>query len=264
MPMDVSSFVHGDSLTPSSSEGTSLIISTTSYAVSPAEVIIPSEEDCGSTSHATTSDWNDIMCDLSFANTRGDATKSMCTGEFIHFFVMCESLQVVNCMRELRLGISIDLEQLHHLLPHGKFYRGRPKMLVVRMSCGHNLQLFPNGCIQIMGRVSHSNALSMSSEILQHLRQLYPHLRMPTLTLKNLVVSVRLKKKIPLHHIKHSSSTHSYEPELFPALLVRRYHPVHIAVFHTGRCILTGLQSMEQAHTIVSQLSEELNNNHLF
>ena len=176
---------------------------------------------------------------------------------------MNASLQVVNCMRELRLNFRIDLERLHQLLPHAKYHRGRPQMLVVRMSCGRNLQLFPSGCIQIMGNVSHSKALSMRYEIVQHLQKLYPRIPLPMMTLRNLVVAVQLNKNIPLHLIKCSTATHSYEPELFPALLIRCYLPVHIAVFHTGRCIVTGLQSMEQAHLIVSQLIQDLNNKSL-
>ena len=181
----------------------------------------------------------------------------------IHFCVMSESVQVVNCMRELRLGIRIDLEEVHRLFPNAKFYRGRPQMIVVKMTCGRNLQLFASGCVQIMGNLSDSRAESMSYEIVHHLRQLYPHIRMPPLTLKNLVVSARLKTNIPLHRLQHSSSDVCYEPELFPALLIRRYHPVHIAIFHNGRCIITGLRSVEQGQTIVDELTVYLKQNNM-
>ena len=35
-----------------------------------------------------------------------------------------------------------------------------------------------------------------------------------------------------------------YEPELFPALQIHKWLPVHIAVFSTGRCIITGLTNL--------------------
>ena len=69
---------------------------------------------------------------------------------------MSEPVQVVNCMRELRLNVRIDLENVHRLFPNAKFYRGRPHMIVIKMSCGRNVQLFPSGCIQIMGNISES------------------------------------------------------------------------------------------------------------
>ena len=163
-------------------------------------------------------------------------------------------MNIVNSMRELRIERPIDLEALHRLLPHSKLYRGRPQMLIVKMTCGRNLQLFPRGCIQILGPLSHSEALSMAYEILPPLRHLYPQLQMPKMILKNLVVCARLNKAVSLHRLKYCSRAMAYEPELFPAILIRQLHPVHVAVFHTGRCVLTGLTSMEQAETIVNQL----------
>ena len=151
---------------------------------------------------------------------------------------------------------SVLIYKMYTLFPHDKFYR--PKLLVINMSCGRNIQLFPNGCAQVLGNVSLSNAKSMSDELIHYLRQLYPHIQMGPLTLKNLVVSARLNAPVHLHRLKRSSSTLSYEPELFPAMLLRRYHPVHIAVFHTGRCIITGLHSVEQGQRIVHKLTKYL------
>ena len=104
---------------------------------------------------------------------------------------------------------------------------------------------------------------SWDDEIVRHLRQLYPHIRMPSLTLKNVVVSAHLKTNVPLHRVQLSSSDVSYEPELFPAMLLRRYHPIHIAIFHNGRCIITGLRSVEQGQTIVNEVTAYLKRNNL-
>ena len=171
---------------------------------------------------------------------------------------MSNTIQTINFMRVLRLDIRIDIEKVYNLLGKGKLYRGRPQMLVMKMKNSRNLQLFPSGVIQVMGNHSHSEALSMCYEIINHLRKIYPQVRMKMLTLKNLVVSAQLKANIPLHRVKSSSSNLSYEVELFPAMLIRRFYPVHIAVFHTGRCILTGLKSIQQANDIVDSLQELL------
>ena len=178
--------------------------------------------------------------------------------EFIHFSVMSSDIKIVNCMRELRLAIRIDIEAVHRLLPDSKCYRGRPQMVVVKMSNGRNLQLFPSGCIQILGRLSYFESLAMCYEIMCHLQKLYPHVQMPKLTLKNLVASTQLQTAIPLHRLKNSTSKITYEPELFPAALLTRFHPVHIATFHTGKCIITGLKSLKQAKRIVDKLTTYL------
>lgn len=172
---------------------------------------------------------------------------------------MNADMRVVNCLRECRLGMRIDLDRLYQHMNRGKLYRGRPQMLVLPMSCGRNLQVFVSGVIQIMGHVTHRVALGMRDEFLYHLRQLYPQLPTPTVTLKNLVVCAQLKRSISLHRLSHSSAKTIYEPELFPALLLRQFQPVHVAVFHTGRCVLTGLRSLDQARDIMSELNAYLN-----
>ena len=126
---------------------------------------------------------------------------------------MVDTVRVINCMREFRLNVCVNLQDVHTLFPNGKFYRGRPKMLVINMSCGRNVQLFPNGCAQILDNVSLSNAKSMSDELIHYLRQLYPHIQVGPLALKNLVVSARLNTPVLLHRVKLSLSTLSYEPE---------------------------------------------------
>ena len=177
---------------------------------------------------------------------------------------MADTVRVVNTMRELRLDAHLDLNRLHHHLPQpSKLYRGRPQMLVITMTSKRNLQVFPSGVVQVMGNLSHSDALSMTYELLHHLQSLHPQLRMKPLTLRNMVVSVQLTSTIPLHRIKASSTDMSFEAELFPAVLIRHFHPVHVAVFHTGRCILTGLKSVEQAQQIVHELIVYLKKNDL-
>ena len=123
--------------------------------------------------------------------------------------------------------------------------------------------MFPSGVVQEMDNLSHSEALSMTCELLQHLQLLHPQLRMKPLILRNMVVSAQLTSTIPLHRIKTSSADMTFEAELFPAVLIRHFHPVHVAVFHTGRCILTGLKSVEQAQQIVHELILYLKQNNL-
>ena len=70
----------------------------------------------------------------------------------------------------------------------------------------------------------------------------------------NLVVSVDIKHRLKLTIVICSSYDMSYEPEIFPALLINRLKPIHIAVFHSGKLILTGLKSVSQIPLILEQL----------
>lgn len=73
-----------------------------------------------------------------------------------------------------------------------------------------------------------------------------------------MVASAQLKTNVTLHHIESSSSNIFYESELFPAALIRKWFPVHIALFHNGYCVLTGLKSFDQAECIVNDLENYL------
>ena len=55
------------------------------------------------------------------------------------------------------------------------------------------------------------------------------------LTVNNLVISSDLRKRIAL--ARYSNHELSNEPELFPAMLINRWLPVHVAIFHNV-CIL--------------------------
>ena len=171
--------------------------------------------------------------------------------------------RVINAMRDMALSEELDLELLHQHLTGSKYHRGRPQMLVVTMNNGRNLQLFRCGKIQILGNITHSDAHSMCYDILQQIKTYYPNLNLTSLILRNLVVSVQLKNLIALHKIQTSSNHVFYESELFPAALIRKWHPIHISLFHNGNCILTGLTDIQQVSPIIQELVSFLSDQHL-
>ena len=81
------------------------------------------------------------------------------------------------------------------------------------------------------------------------------------LIVSNLVISSHLNEHISLA----TSSNHelSYEPELFPAMLINRWLPVHVAVFHTGKVIITGLKSETQVCPILDKITDYLKSQNL-
>ena len=77
-----------------------------------------------------------------------------------------------------------------------------------------------------------------------------------------MVVSVQLKKEVYLRKITQSDSNVFYETELFPAALLNMWHPAHVAVFHNGQVVITGVKSMDKANEIVTLLSQYLDHTH--
>jgi len=48
---------------------------------------------------------------------------------------------------------------------------------------------------------------------------------------------------LPVIANRLGSKEAEYEPELFPALRLRRFSPLCVNVFHTGKCVIMGLKS---------------------
>lgn len=51
----------------------------------------------------------------------------------------------------------------------------------------------------------------------------------------------------------------SYEPELFPAALISKWHPAHVTLFPNGKGLITGVKSHDESLCILKQLSSYLN-----
>ena len=115
-----------------------------------------------------------------------------------------------------------------------------------------NIQLFPNGTAQVMGHLFPSEARSMLTWLQNHLP---PQLlkrprdsRPPIMRLRNLVIYVQLSMTVKLSRFPHSSGCNDafYEAELFPALQINKWLPIHVSVFQSGKCIITGLTDLQR------------------
>ena len=167
----------------------------------------------------------------------------------------------------MKVDRVIPLEEVHRTLPAvTKLYRGRPEMIIMKMKNGRNVQIFRGGKVQILGRVSDAEAEKMRLEFIATLRKIstLQQAQVTTMTVSNLVISVQLKKALCLRQITLTDSDFFHETELFPAALIRKWHPVHIAAFHTGRMIFTGLKSVDQFYSMLPSLLFYLESRHIF
>ena len=184
-----------------------------------------------------------------------------------YFSVMSVACRIINLMREMRVDRKVPLEDVYHLYEEEtKFYRGRPEMLVMRMKTnGRNLQIFRGGKVQILGHVSDEEAEEMRREFVTRLKKLkkMENCQVTNLTLVNLVVSLQLPSNINLKNISHSNRDLSYEVELFPAALIRKWHPAHVAVFHNGKMIVTGIKSLNVVNDIYNSVKTFCSEKHL-
>ena len=77
---------------------------------------------------------------------------------------------------------------------------------------------------------------------------------MSKMTVDNMVISTQLSECVSFSKIHTSSYNLCYEPELFFAALLSSWSPVHVAIFHNSKVIVTGLKSHLQVETILDHL----------
>ena len=177
-----------------------------------------------------------------------------------------ENPAIINLMRSMSVEGGIVLEDMHRMYPSNtKLYSGRPEMLVMRMMNGRNMQMFRRGKVQILGRITDGEAENMRLELITKLRTLNVTRPVTAMTISNLVVSATLKKKLCPKKTAWTDYNVFHEMELFPAVLIRKWHPVHIALFlQTGEVILTALKSTNDFYVIMNELCSFLEDSHYF
>ena len=159
-------------------------------------------------------------------------------------------------MRTTKLQNSINLEDLHDSLPQSKYLRGRPQMLLIRLSNKRNIQVFRNGTIQLLGAISNSDAQLMKCELEESLLPILnlEKTSIPNWETSNIVASIDLHCKLYFSNVTMTNSRLTFEPEIFPALLIDFLHPIHVAAFHNGKVILTGLKSESHIPIVIEKL----------
>ena len=75
--------------------------------------------------------------------------------------------------------------------------------------------------------------------------------------LTNMVVSALYHRPFKLDN-RASNGEFFYEKEVFPAALISRWAPAHVALFHSGALLCTGIKDWKQYHEIIRDLDSYL------
>ncbi|MHA1409431.1 MAG: TATA-box-binding protein [Candidatus Odinarchaeia archaeon] len=80
-----------------------------------------------------------------------------------------------------------------------------------------------------------------------------------TYKVENVVASVTLDDKIDLNKLSSNIAEAEYDPSQFPGLVLRLQKPkAAILVFNTGRMVVTGLRSEDDAPEVVSKIIDRI------
>lgn len=135
---------------------------------------------------------------------------------------------------------------LQNMFTNIKLTTTLPFQIVIRIeSC--TLLLFSSGQFRIMGRVSDPNS------ILACIDFIYSDIHTPIQLVSQTLAFIISYSSINLHSTKRILSHDPnilFEPELFCALCLNHWKPVHVNVFSTGKVVILGKYSMKYADEI--------------
>ena len=83
-------------------------------------------------------------------------------------------------------------------------------------------------------------------------------LKVPPMTIPNLVLSARLQKKPCLSKIRHCDAHVFYEVELFPAALITYWKLAHVTLFHNTHVDVSSIKSLREGNRVLKHLIKML------
>jgi TATA-box binding protein (TBP) (component of TFIID and TFIIIB) len=142
----------------------------------------------------------------------------------------------------------IDLPKLHKKIPNS-FLHKKPHQLVVKDIKG-TILFFRSGKFRVMGCIDELEATFLAYRY----TLLISDKEFPIVTLQSYTSNSHLGFKVNLEKMAATSNIIVYEPELFPALRIRKYNPASVNVFTTGKVIVCGLRDAELMSDIINDV----------
>ena len=151
-------------------------------------------------------------------------------------------------------------ESNYKLIKECKFQTKQPQQLIVKFKDGCTLLFFTTGKFRVNAkRVSRARAIRRA-RIITRLKTI----RTPTMELQTMTAVYTLPHKIilikladMLQDLKRKPVMH-FEPEIFPAVQIIKYKPIHINVFASGSIVICGLKSRKYATKLINGLMPAL------
>ena len=168
--------------------------------------------------------------------------------------------RIVNRMVVARASGNLDLETLSKTLPNCQYRRARPCRIYFKWNT-IPIQLFPKGCIQILGNTTEEQCFQVwhyLSGLLHPLIVSRPQVKSCTVLCQWQHPELQQKlKTLP------SSATVCNERELFPGTLISiprhvTHRHYHCALFPNGQAIVTGVCSKSNAERVLKTITHKL------
>ena len=172
-------------------------------------------------------------------------------------------VKTVNTVWAGRTGFLLDLPLLKFILSSHKLVDSIEmqcattiKQLKLNIKGGGVVLLFKSGAFRIMGNLDDMTANMILCELLNEFCWQIPEIHLQTITLvSHNDININLNK---LSNLIHPSHKRVYEPELFHALQIFLFSPIHVNIFSSGSIVLLGVKDIDKAQCIVDQLTPHI------
>lgn len=134
-----------------------------------------------------------------------------------------------------------------------KYLKRYPTQIVIRIKNKFTCLIFTSGHIRFMGNCD----LGSCNEFLNYIDFIHTSVITPLHKVSE-TICINTKRSINLFDFvsKHCcSSLVKFEPEIFPAVSLHFWSPIHVNVFHTGKIIVLG----KDASLFVPQIIDYIN-----
>lgn len=159
--------------------------------------------------------------------------------------------EIVNVNYRGSLTKNIDLDMLQQLIPNS-YQCHKPKQLIIKDEKAV-IMFFSTGNFRILKCIDEIEA----SLIAYNYTSLIDNEEYPTIYIQSMTVKVTLNKNINLTKLKNMVTDAHYEPELFPAVTIRKFKPVSINVFSSGKIMICGVREIENITSYMDDLKEQ-------
>ena len=170
-------------------------------------------------------------------------------------------VRMVNCVCTFSIGLNhLDLCNVVRLIPFCEFNKRKFAAASLRLRHPRSTCLiFSSGNLVVTGCRSESEALLASYRYCALLRQhLGLCMRLQKFRIQNLVAAAKMPWNVDLVAIARKWQTYtSYEPEVFPGLIMRLPNVV-LLIFRSGNVVITGAQCRVDVEKIYNEVYNSL------
>jgi len=166
------------------------------------------------------------------------------------------SVNVTNANYRTCHDKPINLKNLQLLLSNNSKLYVKPSQLVVKDENG-TVIFFSNGKMRIMGCIDELDATFLAYKYTMMLDDDY---NFQPVFAQSMTVRVVYNQMINLPKFAREckSLPLQYETELFPAVLIKKYKPISVNVFSSGKIIMCGVKDIQQVEDIMQDLLPDL------